>query len=296
MRKLIPLLCLAILMLAACAPTENGDPDAARTAAAQTLDAQLGVAQADQALETAEAEQTALDLELNLLETENAQLEIEIDQTQAAQATFAATEPLLIAPTGVTCRLGPNTGFGRAADIAAGSSVAITARSEDGEWWLAQLQDESECWVFWSSELGFEGDVFNLPLVQGPQLPTATIAPTREPGFALSFVSDHSCDGVSNGIFEVRNTGPETYESVRIRLFDVASDSQVRAIDGNNEFLASSNSCPKGNSTLGPSQTAFLAIPLSGTNDGDPLRISVRLCTENGLGGNCIAGNRQFTR
>ena len=295
MNKLL-ILFPALLLLSACGPNPGAEIDVARTAAAQTLDAQLSLAQAQETARAAQASQTALAQELNTLETQNAKLEMELNQTQSAQSTFAAIEPQLLAPAGAICRLGPAAGFARAATLEAGTSIRIIGRSTDGDWWQAQLPDESICWIFWSNDLGFEGDVFNLPLVQGPSLPTNTPAPTRPPGFALSYVTDHTCEGVATGIFEIRNTGPETYESLRITLSDPATGTAIRTSDSNNEFLPSSTSCPKGASALGPGQSAFLAISVAGTKDGDLLRVNVRLCTENGLGGSCISGNRDFTR
>ncbi len=298
MKSFLIIASLAILILAGCAPDQVGNVEAARTAAAQTLDAQLSLAQAQVIVLTAEAEQLTLEAEISALETENASLALELEQTQAVQATFEATQPQLVAPNGANCRVGPNVAFRRAAEIASAGIVDVLARSSDGEWWqvVTPGQEDSTCWVFWTNDLTFVGDVFSLPLVQGPQLPTSTAAPTRPPGISLRYAINNNCDGIRYAIIGIRNTGPEIYRSAVVRLFDVASSSQINTSDGNNEFLSTSTSCPKGKPSLSPGQSAFLAISLSGTNSGDLLRASVRVCTEKGLRGNCISSNTQFTR
>ncbi len=298
MKSLISLFAISLIFVVGCSPEVSGDLDAARTAAAQTLDAQLDLALAKGVVETAEAEQLALEAEIQALETENANLELELEQTQAVQATFEAILPQLVAPSGANCRIGPNAGFRREAEIASGGIADVLVRSADGEWWQVSVPDQADatCWVFWASDLTFLGDVFSLPLIAGPSLPTNTVAPTRPPGFSLRYDIKNNCDGVSYLMIRINNTGPESYESARVRLIDVASGAQISGSDGNNEFLSTSSSCPKGNSTLGPGQSAYLAISIGSSSPGDLLRVSVRLCTEKGFGGNCISGNTQFTR
>jgi hypothetical protein len=298
MKTLVSFIALSLLFISGCSPTVISDVGAARTAAVQTLDAQLDLAQAQSIVETSEAEQAALEAGVHVSETENANLELALEQTQALQATFEAITPQLVAPSGANCRLGPNAGFRREAEIASGGVFDIMARNSDGDWWQVKHPDEADstCWVFWASDLSFMGDVFSLPLIAGPSLPTNTAAPTRAPGFSLRYDINNTCSGVSYAMIIIRNTGPETYESAVVRLWDVASSTEIRSSAGNSEFLTSVTSCPKGNSNLGPGQSAYMTISLGGTRSGDLLRVSVRLCTENGFGGNCISGNTQFTR
>jgi len=296
MNRTLHLFALIILFLSACSADNAGDPLAAQTAAVQTLDAQLSLAQAQETLFAEEAQETAFASELNALNTQTAEIEIELGQTQAAQSTFEAIQHQLIAPSGAICRMGPQSAFPEYASIVQGESVNIFERDINGDWWHAQLSDGSTCWIFWAADIEFEGDVFNLPLAQGPRLPTSTPVPTRAPGFTLNFHTDHLCNGTQTGVFTIRNVGPDTYESVRIGIIDPATGSPIRYRDGNSEFLSNGGSCSKGASTLVPGESAFLTISFGGTKDGDSLRVNVRLCTENGLGGSCISGNREFIR
>lgn len=296
--KFGPLLLALALLIAACAPVEKAnDPAAAFTAAAQTLDAQLQIVQAEAALQTAEAGKATVQAQRDELATQNAQLQIEGTQTAAAQATLSAIEPQLISPSGTLCRSGPNLGFARVAVIGAGDALKVLGRSTDGEWWQIESPEEEgeSCWVFWDDDLDFLGEVFNLPFIEGPVLPTRAAGPTSPPGFTVRYVQQNVCDGQNYAVVAVRNTGTETYESAVVELVDVATGTQLARSDGNNEFLATSSSCPKGNSALGPGGEAFMAVRLQGASAGDSLRVNVRLCTENGMGGSCRVSNTTFT-
>lgn len=291
-RALFPQLILCTTMLVACQGNAPGSQDAARTAAAATLNAQLELAAVEVALATSEAKQTALAREVHALETQNAQLSVESTQTAAAQASLAAVDPQLVPPEAVACRFGPNFAFAKLADLPAGEPVNVLARGSTGDWWQVPSPEDSQqtCWVYWQQNLEFLGQVFNLPLVEGPQLPTNTAAPTREPGFSLRYVGSNMCGTTRHAVLRVLNTGPETYRSARVILSD--STGEMSTADGNNEFLPTSGSCPKGNPELLPGQEAFVAVPFKGT--GPTYRVRVVLCTEKGYAGNCLARAVEF--
>lgn len=300
MNKTFALIIFLAVSFSACSPQiEEVGIEAARTAAAATLDAQLELARSGNIELTAEAVQLTLQAKIDSLATENAGLALQLEQTQIAQSTFSAIEPSLKAPSGANCRVGPASGFARITEVSpGGESLNIVARSSSGDWWQVKppALDGGDCWIFWASDLTFEGDVFSLPLVEGPRLPTNTLAPTRPPGISVRFAAENTCEGTKFAMIEITNTGPETYESAVVRLIDVASGTQIARSDGNNEFLSSSASCPKGNSNLGPGQSAFLGIRVDGASSGALLRVSVRVCTENGYAGNCVSRNTQFTK
>ncbi|MDA1330329.1 MAG: hypothetical protein DWG76_05450 [Chloroflexi bacterium] len=293
-QRFTPIFVVFLFVLAACG---NNSPDAARTAAASTLDAQLVEAQAQIALQTSQAEQATLKAELQGLEATNEALRLSGTGTAGAEATFETIEPQLISPRGAACRIGPNAAFAKAADLGAGEAIAVIGRSSDGEWWQVPKPENAgeTCWVFWDSDLDFLGDVYNLPFIDGPALPTNTPAPTRPPGISLNFIQENTCSGSVFFMIAVTNTGPETYESSLINLVDVTAGGQLASSDGNNEFLLTRSSCPKGASTLGSGETAYLAIASGAAPNGNTLRVTVRLCTENGLRGNCISSNTQFS-
>lgn len=281
------------LLLSACAGTV--DQVALQTAAAATLNAGVEAAQGEFDLQTAEAANAQLQATVNALATANAQLMIQGTATAVAGATLASITPQLVAPDGATCRVGPAGGFGSAGTLAAGQPYEVFGRSTDGEWWqVADPDDEGDtCWVFWDDEFNFVGEVFNLPLLAGPSLPTQTAGPTSAPGIAARFVHTMTCSGVRMAIIRVRNVGPETYQSAIVIVSD-SNGAELHRSDGNNEFLQNDTTCPGGQPTLGPGQDKFVAVSVQTAAAGDTLTARVTVCTEKGYNGNCWSSTTQF--
>jgi len=283
---------LAILsfLLSACAASG----DAAQTAAAAILDAGVAGAAEQAALQTSQAENAVLQTTLDALATANAALQVQGTATAAAAATAGAVAPQLIAPNGATCRVGPDPNFGKVADIPANTPVDVIARSLDGKWWQVSSPagNGSTCWVFWSEDLDFLGEVFNMPMVAGPSLPTQTFAPTHAPGIGVRFIHTLTCSGVRLAIIRVINLGNETYQSAVVRVSD-SGGTEIHRSDGNNEFLPNDTTCPGGQPTLGPGQEKYVAVSIQGAPAGT-LIVRVTVCTENGTGGTCWSSTTQF--
>ncbi len=285
---------LAILsfLLSACAAAASGD--AAQTAAAATLEAGIAAAANQAALQTSLAQNAVLQSTVDALATQNSALQQQGTQTAVAQATLAAFPPQLIAPGGAACRIGPDPNFGKVADIAANTPVSAIARSLDGKWWqVAYPQGNGvTCWVFWSNDLEFLGEVFNLPLVAGPSMPTPTFEPTHTPGISIHYDSSLTCGSVRYAMIRVRNLGNETYQSAIVKVSD-SGGTEIHRSDGNNEFLPNSTTCPGGQPTLGPGQEKYVAVSIQGA-PGGTLIVHVTVCTEKGYGGNCWSSTTQF--
>jgi hypothetical protein len=287
---------LLSLLLSACAGG-SGSESAAQTAAVGTLDAQLANAQGESALQTAEAENAQLQATVDALATQNAELQIESTSTAQAAATSSAIAPQIVSSDAAVCRTGPNAGFAKVFDLDANQPYDVFGRSLDGEWWqlASPAGGGATCWVFWDDDLDFLGEVFNLPMLAGPALPTATFGPTPAPGIAVRFVDTLTCGGVRYAIVLVRNLGTETYQSALVKLHDQTTDTALSQTDGNNEFLRTSSTCPKGDPELGPLREAYVAVPIKNTVSGNSLFVRVTVCTEKGLGGICCSSAAQFT-
>lgn len=290
--SLLTLIATLSIFLAACAGAVTDD--AAQTAAAATLDAGVDSIAAQAALETVQDENAALQATVDALATANAGLKVGGTATAAAAATAAAVPPQLITPNGAACRIGPDPNFGKIADIPANTPVDVIARSLDGEWWqvASPKGNGGTCWVFWSEELDFLGEVFNLAMVAGPSLPTPTFQPTHAPGISVRYVGNLTCNGVRLAIIRVANLGGETYQSAIVRVSDSAGTEFNRS-DGNNEFLPNDHTCPGGQPTLGPGQEKYVAVSIQGAPLGT-LIVRVTVCTEKGAGGTCWSSTTQF--
>ncbi len=293
---LITLTTTFALILSACAPTASNGQDAASTAAAQTLEAQL-----------AESRRQTLEAENALLRDQLA--------THSAEATFAAlTQTALASNVQITstptpeevatvtasevtnCRGGPGPAYPVTGLLPANQPAEVTGRSQFGDWWLLLLPDGSGgmCWVEGSPQLTFAGNVFAVPYLDTSPDPTFTPGPTAAPGFTARFVNAHECGSNIMLTFEILNTGPDTYESIRITVIDLTLNMTVAEGNNNNPFLSQAAGCPPGASTLGPGQRAFVTIRIANSIQDNQMRAIIRLCTSNGLGGTCLNVAAQF--
>jgi hypothetical protein len=291
--RFLHFLVLTTLLLSACA---SADPSAAQTAAAATLDAGVAAMGEQAALQTSEAENAALQATVAALATQNAMLQTQSTATAIAEATLAAVTPQLIAPSGANCRFGADGSFAKVADLKAGQAYNALGRSLNGEWWQIASPDNdgSTCWVFWSQDLDFLGEVFNLPMLAGPALPTATYEPTHAPGISVRFVDTLTCNGLRYAIARVRNLGTQTYQSAIVGLSD-SSGNELNRSDGNNEFLATGHTCPGGEPELKPGQEKFVAVVIKNAASGDTILMRVTVCTEKGYRGDCFTSSTSFT-
>ncbi|MEX2143318.1 MAG: SH3 domain-containing protein, partial [Anaerolineales bacterium] len=286
-------LILLSFLLSACAGVT--DQAATQTAAASALFADVATAQALQALQTAEAGKAAAQATTDALATDEAIQQAEGSATAAAQATLDAIPPQLIPADSAACRVGPDAQFAQVANLAVGVAVRVFGRSDDGDWWqVASPDDETEtCWVFEQPGFTFLGPVTSLPVAAAPSLPTNTPAPTFAPGIAARYIHTLTCNGRRLAMIRVRNLGSETYQSAVVVASD-SSDTERGHSDGNNEFLATENTCPGGTPTLGPREEKYVAVSFAGTPAGDTLTVRVTVCTDKGLKGFCAAATAQF--
>ena len=301
-RSLIFYLTLSFLLVA-CGQasettTQQTPQDAAYTAAAQTLDAELSLALTQGAQQTLEAENEALN---QMVETQAAQLTEQATQTPVqgeepgeATATLLATlvsDPQITVTTATQCRRGPNTSASSLEELTPGQELTPLGRSPDNEWWAVSAPSfpEQQCWVQWDDNIELQGIVFELPTVAPPAPPTNTPWPTPEGGIALSFSHKGTCGGAEYAFFEVTNLNQFAFESMSIRVRDITDDYSIASSDSNNPFLSNGKGCAGGNSTLPPNANAFIAVPFNKAKQDNRVRAVIQLCTGNGLNGTCVS-------
>ncbi|MFN8371714.1 MAG: Ig-like domain-containing protein [Anaerolineae bacterium] len=98
-----------------------------------------------------------------------------VPATDIPAATATPSGPMLTTNTGINVRSGPSTLFNPPlGGLAAGATSAILATNPARDWYKIQYFN-SDGWVY-SGNVTTSGDLSNLPIEQGPPLPTA--APT----------------------------------------------------------------------------------------------------------------------
>jgi hypothetical protein len=116
--------------------------------------------------------------------------------------------------------------------------------------------------------------------------------------FTASFANVHTCSGHPYATFRLENTGDFVLESAEPRLFNETSGATLYGTGySNSPFMASMSACPAGASSLPTGAVAYTAMIIggSGASSGDQGRLSIRLCTDDGLGGTCVTREVTFT-
>jgi len=224
-----------------------------------------------------------------------AQLADDIQQTATVTMTPTLESPVIHATTDTNCRYGPGTVYDIVGYLLVGKGeVPVLGKLRGGGWWYIQHPTNSNerCWV-WATTTEVEGDTSKLPFVDPPATPTATVTNTLPPSaaFTASFANVHNCAGEDKFTYQVGNTGTLAFESARVDFTDLTQSTSSWAQLNTYAFYPNAMSCPPAAAdTMGPGSTYFLIhgpatlTPLP----GDLMQATIRMCTENNLGGTCV--------
>jgi hypothetical protein len=130
--------------------------------------------------------------------------------------------------------------------------------------------------------------------------PTHTFTPTNTntplpPNFVLSYDNVHNCGGTPYATTRVDNIGGVAFESVQITIEDLTAVVVLYGPGTNNSpFLGSSGDCPPQASALAPGGAAYIAANIAGYISGNTARETLTMCTQDGLGGDCITKSVDF--
>jgi len=220
-------------------------------------------------------------------------------KTATATATITLTptleNPMIHATTDTNCREGPGVVYDIVGYLLVGKEVPVLGRLKGGGWWYIQhpTQSNERCWV-WSSSTEVEGDTSDLPYIDPPPTPTPSPTNTSTPfaAFSASFSNVHNCGGAGMQItYQVGNTGNMAFESARIDFTDVSQGTSSWSQFNTLTFFPTAASCPgSAVESMGPGSTYFIMhgpatlTPLP----GDTMQATLKLCTENNLGGTCV--------
>jgi hypothetical protein len=125
---------------------------------------------------------------------------------------------------------------------------------------------------------------------------TDTPAPSG-PQFTMSYKNVHSCGVLKYATVKVNNTGSEAFESARIYVRDLDALTVLYGPGTSSvPFMANANDCPPGASAVNPGDSAFIAVSIGAApTSGHDARFELTLCTENGMGGDCVTHSSDFT-
>lgn len=293
MKRIVPLLSIAILLLNACSGNSEPDPTEVYIAATQTLGAKL---------ETASAQTPTPRPPTQPVPTNTPTAAIVIPSVTAPPTLESVQQDSSTPPTvtlldEMNCRSGPAIAYRIISSISNGSNFEILGRNSGGTWWLIQGTPENQCWIYNGTSVSFDGITSSIPFAEAPLLPTSSPEPTAAPGFHLGRPLFYECGGKNFMAMPVSSKGGVTFSSGKIRLMDSGTGTGVNNKGNNLFFHTASALCDsKGEPVLHPGYTRYVTIDSSKTSGGNTYRAVVTLCTENGLKGDCYQMAVIFTR
>lgn len=134
--------------------------------------------------------------------------------------------------------------------------------------------------------------------------PAATATPTLSPSptptptpsgvtFGVSFDGVHECD-TWYAALRVFATGQASFESARWEIFDKTTSQSLGTDQDDKPFVQHSGACGPVVSTLDPGEDGYLILPVPLTASEHSASATVKLCTKDGLGGNCAEQTTEF--
>jgi len=234
----------------------------------------------------------------------------EVEEVVLDTATHTLTPTITLTPTpqGVfltmtadtNCRQGaPYSAFKILATIKTGEKVEVLGRNpENDSYYVKNPYDaNSKCWVY-GKYATVNGDTSALQVVTMQPTPTFTPTPTPVPDFAVSYVGLETCGGEWAFKLFIRNTSSKIWQSLSITGGDSANGFVIsHSSNSFKEYAGCNTIMEQGDLTNGETSYVLNVNPGQFGYDptGHPINITVRLCTQDGLLGECVAKNLSFT-
>ncbi len=295
---------MLLLFILACGTTTSGQPesespevDAVATAVKQTL-----------IVQTVSAEQTRVAALQN--PPEDQQVAPPADQ-EPATATFtpepSATQgqklppsetptpevPVVSVSENTNCRTGPGQVYDLIGALLVDEQTEIVAKDSTETFWYVRNPDQDGyCWL-WGYYATTAGNTAALPVFTPPPTPTFTPSPTLEPKFTVGYHHYDQCGAVWHITFSIVNDGGLAFSSVTTTTTD---NNTNETVNYTSDIFERYDTCilQEAVNDLAPGESGFTSSG-SFSNDPDNHQViaTVKLCSEDGLGGTCI--ERAFT-
>lgn len=210
--------------------------------------------------------------------------------------TFTPSVPMVSVSVDTNCRFGPGKGYELLGALLVGEQAEIIARDPSGYYWYIKNPDRGGfCWL-WGNYATTTGNTGSLPVFTPPATPTFTPTPTPEPEFTVVYTDVENC-GDWHFDFRITNTGSIIWQSVSITVTDTVTGEPANHIDDEfKEYNACILNLATLQADLAPGEVGFSPSGgLSADPAGHQIDASIKLCSEDALGGTCITKNLSFT-
>jgi len=230
-------------------------------------------------------------------------------QLDTPTQTLTPTITLTTTPEGVfltmtadtNCRQGaPYSAFKILATIKTGEKVEVLGRNpENDSYYVKNPYDaNSKCWVY-GKYATVNGDTSALQVVTMQPTPTFTPTPTPVPDFSVSYVGLETCP--PNWVFKlfIKNTSDKVWQSMQISGTDTVTGFVInQSSNVFEDWVGCAVVLTQGDLTKGETSNVLNTSPgnfFVYNPTGNLINVTVRLCTQDGLLGECVAKNLSFT-
>ncbi|GMR09226.1 MAG: hypothetical protein BMS9Abin28_0044 [Anaerolineae bacterium] len=210
--------------------------------------------------------------------------------TPTATLTPTPLPPMASVLLATNCRTGPGSAYPFVLSLQPEQVVEVTAKSTVDNYWFVAIPDQADenCWL-WGEYATVEGDVSTLPVL------TPEPAPVPKIDFILYQHSFMRC-GSLHVSFTVVNNSRTTFKTAKIHVQDLNYPDDIfgPAVD-RHPFAPSPSVCPPGHSNFfPPGAAAYLVVPISPVRAGNDGLATIKLCTEDWGGGDCVTKTAYF--
>ena len=212
--------------------------------------------------------------------------------TPTPTATLSPTPlpPLASVSLATNCRAGPGSAYAFVLSFQPGEVAEVTAKSTVEDYWyiVSPNQSDENCWL-WGEYATVEGDVSTLPVL------TPAPAPTPRIDFTVNLYGFIEC-GPTHVVLRVVNNSGTTFMTASLEAVDLSAS---RGLNGprieRHPFAQVPSDCPPDHGNFfPPGAAAYIVIPLSSFTGGNDAMATVKLCTEDYGGGDCVTKPAYF--
>jgi len=188
------------------------------------------------------------------------------------------------------CRVGPGLAYDLVDTFLVGQTIEVIGKHPFDNYWYVRSPNNANvyCWMWGFYATG--ANLNNVPILTPPPSPTS--APV--PSFNATYVNSGKCIAWWSRV-TVLNNGPVAFRSIAMTIKDtVTNETKSSSLDGFQDV----NACILStiNSKLDPGESATVVTPsLTADPAGHKVELSLKLCSENGQGGECITKSIEFT-
>jgi hypothetical protein len=252
---------------------------------------------------TFQAQQSATDLaatiEARVAATVEARLgsateipEVPASPSVTASATVTPTPPRPVASVSMNtnCRSGPAAVYDYEGVLVVGETAEVYGRSSvPGYWLIANPDMPGEfCWL-WDEYASIEGQTGALPEY------TPEPSPTPAVGFNLYVNQIQPCGNDTLVHFTLLNTGGKLLMTARIHIVDLITGKDLYGPLLDRHPFSAGPFCPPGHGNrLGPGSAGYITAPLKSVPSGNLARATIKACTEDYGGGDCVTKTIDF--